>query len=72
MNKSVLEKLEFDKIQQRLADLAYSAGGSRLALELEPSADLQLVRQRLEQTEEAMELLRFGEPAFFELPQAGG
>lgn len=35
-----------------------------MALELEPSADLQLVRQRLEQTEEAMELLRFGEPAF--------
>lgn len=64
MNKETLNKLEFHKIQLILADLAYSEGGRRKIMELMPSADLQLVNMRLDETEEAMELLRFGEPKF--------
>lgn len=64
MNKETLKKLEFDKIQQSLAALAYSEGGQQRILMLQPSSDLQLVQIRLNETEEAMELLRFGEPNF--------
>ncbi len=64
MNKETLNKLEFNKIQKSLADLAYSEGGKQKVLMMEPSSDLQLVQIRLDETAEAMELLRFGEPNF--------
>lgn len=64
MNKETLNKLEFDKIQSMLADLAYSEGGRQKIMAMLPSADLELVQMRLDETEEAMELLRFGEPSF--------
>jgi len=64
MNKVTLEKLEFDKIQQQLAARAYSEGGRRLALALQPATRLNEVNASLDETQEAMELLRYGEPAF--------
>ena len=67
MNKDTLNKLEFDKIQQSLAALAYSEGGRQKILMMQPSSDIQLVQIRLNETEEAMELLRFGEPNFLKL-----
>jgi len=64
MDKIVLEKLEFNKIQQQLADRAYSAGGRRLALEINPANELLEIIKRLDETQEAMTLLHYGEPAF--------
>lgn len=64
MKPETLNKLEFNKIQQSLIELAYSEGGKRKIGLIQPSSDLQLVQIRLDETEEAMELLRFGEPNF--------
>jgi DNA mismatch repair protein MutS2 len=64
MERLTLDKLEFNKIQQQLASRAYSEGGRQLALELQPVSVLQEVRARLDETEEAMALLHFGEPTF--------
>ena len=47
MNKETLKKLEFDKIQQQLADLTLFEGGYRLAVQVEPSQDYQVVCRRL-------------------------
>lgn len=64
MDKPALDKLEFNKIQQQLADRTYSDGGRQLALEIYPGVSLQEINRRLDETQEAMELLRYGEPAF--------
>ena len=64
MEKLTLDKLEFDKIQNQLAVRAYSEGGRRLALEIQPVGQLKEVIARLDETEEAMALLHYGEPAF--------
>lgn len=64
MERLTLDKLEFNKIQQQLASRAYSEGGRQLALELQPVSVLQEVRARLDETEEAMALLHYGEPTF--------
>lgn len=67
IDKATLEKLEFDKIQQQLAARAYFEGGRILALELQPMDSLAEVNDALDLTEEAMEIIRFGEPAFLQL-----
>lgn len=64
MEQGMLEKLEFYKIQKLLAERAYSPGGRELALALEPSGELVEVLERLDETQEAMDLLHFGEPSF--------
>lgn len=67
IDATTLEKLEFDKILQQLAARTYCEGGYRLALDLEPLDNLIEVNEALDLTEEAMELVRFGEPAFLHL-----
>lgn len=67
IEKLTLEKLEFDKILGLLANRAYSEGGKSLALELEPQPNLSAVELALDETGEAMELVRYGEPAFLHL-----
>ncbi|PKM76068.1 MAG: endonuclease MutS2 [Firmicutes bacterium HGW-Firmicutes-15] len=64
MERLTLEKLEFYKIRQQLALRAYSEGGRQLALEIQPVSGLQEVKARLDETQEAMALLHYGEPAF--------
>jgi DNA mismatch repair protein MutS2 len=64
MEKLTFEKLEFDKIRHQLASRSYWEGGVQLALEIMPVTSLQEVRIRLDETQEAMELLHYGEPAF--------
>jgi len=64
MDRETLTKLEFDKIQAELAALAYTAGAQEKIRQMMPSADVSLVNMRLDETAEAMELLRFGEPGF--------
>lgn len=67
MEKATLEKLEYDKIQGQLASRAYTEGGRLLALNLQPVITLKEVNARLDETTEAMEVVRFGEPAFLNL-----
>jgi len=59
-----LEKLEFNKITADLARYAYSEGGEELCRNLQPSRNLNAVKLRLDETAEAMEMLRFAEPSY--------
>lgn len=64
MNERVLEKLEFDKIREMLAALAYSQGGRELARGLLPQSSLEAVERSLDELDATMGLLRFREPGF--------
>ncbi|MEN6460708.1 MAG: endonuclease MutS2, partial [Syntrophomonas sp.] len=64
MNKQTLLKLEFDKIQQQLVSLTYFEGGRQKALAIVPVNEKSTVIKMHDETEEAMELLRYGEPGF--------
>ncbi|HOQ09312.1 MAG TPA: endonuclease MutS2 [Syntrophomonadaceae bacterium] len=64
MNEKTLEKLEFNKITADLARYAYSEGGEELCRNLQPSRNLNAVKLRLDETAEAMEMLRFAEPSY--------
>ena len=57
MNPRTLKVLEYDKILAKLVGYCAFSGGSELATSLLPSDDLQTVRERLIQTEEAYRLL---------------
>ncbi len=64
MDIKILNKLEFDKIQNKLADMSYFAGGYKRALDMRPSSDYFTVNKSLDETTEAMEALRFRDPGF--------
>lgn len=64
MDLKTLDKLEFNKIKSLLADLTFFEGGYNLALDLIPSNDLATVNCKLDQTQEAMEIIRLVEPGF--------
>jgi len=64
VNEKTLEKLEFNKITADLARYAYSEGGEELCRNLQPSRNLNAVKLRLDETAEAMEMLRFAEPSY--------
>lgn len=64
MNPKTFLKLEFDKIQNQLMEYTYFDGGIRDIAEYAPSGDITTVETRLDETAQAMELLRFGEPVF--------
>lgn len=57
MNPKYLETLELDKILERLAGHTSFSAGRELALALHPSADIEEVRQRQQETAEAKRLL---------------
>ena len=59
-----MEKLEFNKIVDELARYAYSEGGQEICRNLLPSSNLKAVLLRLDETAEAMEMLRFAEPHY--------
>ncbi|MCS7172105.1 MAG: endonuclease MutS2 [Armatimonadetes bacterium] len=61
MDERTLRVLEFEKIRERLRQLAETAMGAELAAELEPAADFHTVQERLQETAEARRLLREGE-----------
>jgi len=65
MDEKILNKLEFYKIQSKLAELTSFEGGKRKALKMLPSSNYEVVIKRLDEVEEAMEALRFNEPGFF-------
>lgn len=64
IEEKVLDKLEYHKIRDMLADLAFFAGGASRAYAMTPSPNFEAVNRRLDETGEAMERLRFGEPSF--------
>lgn len=64
MNEKTLIKLEFDKIRAQLMEYTYFDGGKRAIKESGPSSEYLTVLRRLDETAQAMELLRFGEPSF--------
>ena len=64
IEKKVLDKLEYYKIQGMLAALAFFEGGKARAYAMNPSNNFEAVNRRLDETGEAMERLRFGEPTF--------
>lgn len=64
MDKNSLLKLEYDKIQEQLARQAYSEPGKKQALNWQPISDVEKIEEYLDETEEAMDLLRYSEPSF--------
>jgi len=64
MIAKTLHKLEFHKVRELLASHASNSVSFHKCLQVEPTDDLKVINQRLSQTEEAMEMLRFQEPDF--------
>ena len=64
MNNNTLIKLEFNKIQEQLAGQCSFEGGRNKVLSRKPSSQEQEVERWLDETGEAMEALRYGEPGF--------
>ena len=64
MNKDALNILEYDKIRQRLVECAATNHGKDLARALEPADDLQEIRQRLDETTEAVKISALSSPPF--------
>ncbi len=64
IEEKVLEKLEYHKIRSMLAELALFEGGAARARAMIPVDNFESVNKRLDETGEAMEALRFGEPSF--------
>ncbi len=62
--KETLRRLEFERIVEMLTGHTRSEGGKSKALSLEPCFDIDIVKMRLDETEEALELLHRAEPAF--------
>ncbi len=64
IEQKALEKLEYHKIQNMLAELTFFEGGAVRAYDMIPVSNFETVNKRLDETGEAMEVLRFGEPSF--------
>lgn len=60
VNEKTLTSLSFHHIQKNIADCALSYLGKRYARELQPMTDAHLIQMRLDETEEAAALVRFG------------
>ena len=57
MKQDVLETLEFDKIREKLAELAPSQLSKAMARMLMPSVEPEIIEKKLTETEEASILL---------------
>ena len=66
MQLNTLKKLEYDKIIALLCRETSFEGGRRLAEKVMPNHRMEKVQSLLEETGEAMELLRFGSPDFLQ------
>lgn len=57
-----LKALEWDKVKEMLKSLCLTPMGKERVDFLRPSAELEIINRRLQETEEALELLRFSPP----------
>ncbi|MDD2511082.1 MAG: endonuclease MutS2 [Syntrophomonas sp.] len=64
IDEKTLNKLEYNRIREELFRLSSFEGGQIKAEEMRPSSDIELISRRLDETGEAMEAMRFSEPAF--------
>lgn len=64
MNEKTLIKLEYDKIREQIASLCGFEGGRSLSLNMTPQTNIMRLGEMLDETEQAMEALRFQEPSF--------
>lgn len=62
MNRDALKILEYDKIRQRLIECAGSNFGKDLARRLEPIADAEEIKRRLDETTEAVKISALASP----------
>ena len=63
MEHKSLKTLEFDKILEKLAELAKNDAAKTIALRLEPTNNIRAVEQTLDETDAAVQLLlKFGSP----------
>lgn len=63
MEHKSLKTLEFDKILEKLAELAKNDAAKTIALGLEPTNNIRAVEQTLDETDAAVQLLlKFGSP----------
>ncbi|BFT74381.1 endonuclease MutS2 [Paenibacillus sp. P36] len=63
MNKSTYQRLEYDRIKQRLADFAMSYLGRAHIQNMEPVLEMALVATLLQETEEALSVIAHGASA---------
>ena len=59
MNKSSKQRLEFDTVKEQLKSYAVSYLGEAHIEQLEPIMNVKIIRQKLAETEEALELIRY-------------
>ena len=64
MNKDALNILEYDKIRRRLIECASTTFGKDMTSALEPVEDQQEIRQRLDETTEAIKISALSTPPF--------
>ncbi len=68
MNTHYIDKLEFNKILENLSKHCYTSSGKELALALEISNDINVVKQKLAETEEAVNLVyKNSTPSFYDI-----
>ena len=68
MNNYYLQKLEFNKVLEKLSNYCVTYMGKNIAMELLPSNQAQLVQRLLKETEEAVNLIyRNSSPTFYEI-----
>ncbi|OAS19002.1 endonuclease MutS2 [Paenibacillus oryzisoli] len=60
MNKSTYQRLEYDRVKQRLADFAMSYLGRAHIANMEPTIEMVLVTTLLQETEEAVSVIAHG------------
>ncbi len=65
MNPKALRVLEFNKIKEKLKDYAHTSGAKEIIDSLEPYSNLYEIKEHIEETKEAFELLtKKGNPPF--------
>lgn len=64
MNEKTLLKLEYNKIREQVSGLCAFEGGRHQALNMIPQTGLKRLGEMMDETEQAMEALRFQEPSF--------
>ncbi|WP_226002859.1 endonuclease MutS2 [Paenibacillus sp. BJ-4] len=60
MNETTMQRLEYDRIKTRVSECAFSYLGKQHAASMLPITDIRTIRTRLNETNEALQLIRHG------------